>query len=676
MKTKLLFLLCGLAAFNANAGYIWVHVTNVGSTPSNGISIQKKRTSESTWANHDAISSLSVGETDIAKGSATTGDTYDVRMVYDSVVVQQWQMGPIPSSTENYYIDFDPANPTGSGDWEYEKCVVNGSGDYMQYRVNIDGEDPGPWGVVGPGGDFCFSYSDSTKKSFTIESRPAIYDQEGNLIDDDRFDETEVSVSTSDPHWHQGDGGPAPSSTDMGIGASSASPDGNITWNPDGTDLAKDQTLRDVGEVLHSDIDIAGRQIASAIGAVRSGLSAIEVINQLTANNTSGLATGIDSVNSQMITLNSTAASSDAKLSGIQSNTAQTVSELASARSWLSSIYSELENTGNVTDQQLAQLQAMGLTFTEVRDGIQLIQPDVAGIRSAVDGIALVLQGIEESNEGIETGVQDVVDEIGNQTTEIASQSSTLQDIANNTDEIEGKLDETNSGLADVNTKLDGLGAKLERDPQPAGDTSGQGQAASTEYADKFNAAANSEPQILPLPGADLRPFEITLPAVLGQGPWVISPDPKSNPMIDGVFSFVRSLVLWFITLGLMYVGIKDTIELMKAGAAANQARSAGTSVLGWNVNTASALIMAGLITAALATLPAMFFNQFGLNPFANLGDPLQGGTNIVNFGLYFLDCFFPILEAMSAVIGLVVWKLSSAGVYWVSTTTVRFLVG
>jgi len=109
----------------------------------------------------------------------------------------------------------------------------------------------------------------------------------------------------------------------------------------------------------------------------------------------------------------------------------------------------------------------------------------------------------------------------------------------------------------------------------------------------------------------------------------------------------------------------------------ANQARTAGTEVLGLNVNVSSAMLMAVAIFAAATAIPtfavALLTNEISL--FVSVGNPLTmlGGFG---WGYSFLDQYIPLATVVTAVTSRIVFNVIIDSIAAVVMGIKLFLVG
>jgi len=140
----------------------------------------------------------------------------------------------------------------------------------------------------------------------------------------------------------------------------------------------------------------------------------------------------------------------------------------------------------------------------------------------------------------------------------------------------------------------------------------------------------------------------------------------------------LRSLLAWATLVGLFVMNWRTTYTKIRDAFTSNQAVTAGTSMLGTNVNLSSALLVAVAIFAAATAIPALgvavlthevsLFMNISSNPLSLL----QG----FGFGFTFLDQYIPLATVVSAVCTRVVFNVSIDAVAGVVMGIKLFLVG
>jgi len=149
------------------------------------------------------------------------------------------------------------------------------------------------------------------------------------------------------------------------------------------------------------------------------------------------------------------------------------------------------------------------------------------------------------------------------------------------------------------------------------------------------------------------------------------------NPL-NGTFgsfaAWARHAFLWVLTLGYVLWVIKEVLGAMYAGPSAQQAGSASVVP---GLSSGSALVMAGAMTVALATIPAVAVTTLGGGLFSVLGISIfTGATGPIAEGCAVANAFFPVEESITYALAGLTFKFTLASVFWVATTLVRFLVG
>jgi hypothetical protein len=136
----------------------------------------------------------------------------------------------------------------------------------------------------------------------------------------------------------------------------------------------------------------------------------------------------------------------------------------------------------------------------------------------------------------------------------------------------------------------------------------------------------------------------------------------------------VKTALSWGIYLALFIANYKVFRVAMVSAAVAPQARTAGEEILGNNVNFASALVVAALIIAAVAVIPAFALSQL-VSWMGNLsGGPFSGLTSLPTWG--WVTSSVPI-GLMATSIGVhIVFRVAVDFLSFVVIGIIRFLVG
>lgn len=161
--------------------------------------------------------------------------------------------------------------------------------------------------------------------------------------------------------------------------------------------------------------------------------------------------------------------------------------------------------------------------------------------------------------------------------------NASLREIAGR-ESGEGEPQPDGSGIAgDASALADGAAGWI-----PAGMSSGGPAPATTDYS-----------------SSDI--WLVSLPLPVG-GPLNLNFDPAAHPFFSALARFVRSLLVWVATIGLVLGLVVNTDKALAAICSVPSTTAGPTSVLGTGSSIPVALIKAGLIVAALAlAIPALY---------------------------------------------------------------------
>jgi hypothetical protein len=139
----------------------------------------------------------------------------------------------------------------------------------------------------------------------------------------------------------------------------------------------------------------------------------------------------------------------------------------------------------------------------------------------------------------------------------------------------------------------------------------------------------------------------------------------------------LRSVLAWATIVGLFLWNWRTSYSKIRDVFTANQARTAGTEVLGSNVNLSSAMLMAVAIFAAATAIPAfavaLLTNEISL--FVSMGNVLSL-FNGFGWGFSFLDQYIPLATVITAVTTRVVFNVVIDSIAAVVMAIKLFLVG
>ena len=706
MKTiKLIAALCaclGTAAVHAEDTVVTITIDNLGNTVAASRQVRDVSTYGSTAGSlygggqFDGVS----GTTDVFNWTRSgTGTRYIYVKFYSSAsgVVEQWAEYDSDATTASVYFETWAGlteNPSGPSDFYYDRCVKNENSFNVRYTASGSCMNPES-SLVGPGDSMCVQLvNNGGPCTITWTAKPVFYDVNGNEINTDDLEWTVTTDTGGGDRWNEGSIPPPTGGVyfDFGPNGVSADPEGNIDWNAPSTDLAKDDTLKDVGEVLHLDIDDLRRSNAANIQNAVAELGSLGVkLDTVAANTASG--------SGQVTALNSIAgliAIGNGTLGSIATNTELAASHAGSANTHLLNIYNSILAGNALSQDQITELQSLGLTNTQTADGVNLMVPDIDAIRSTIEVLETLTTQIKDTNTDIEADTTNIA-------IEAAEQNDNLAAIDANTDEIEPKLDDiktaideqpdytdvldsidTNTGesagwLGQVKDVLDGILSALTPDSLEEPDYAAMETAANAEtegMAAEWEAIAESVPEVEIPPFSPGEYLTVSLPNPLGGAPLSINLDPRTSAY-EPVLSFVRSFEVWAINLWIVVACFRALVPYIRAAPQVNQITTANQQIAGTNINWLVALAMSSIIIVTLGAIPYLFVERFGLNPFSTLGaNPLEGPTNAVSACLYIIDAFFPIALAVSAVLTVHAFEFAIPKVWWVKTAVVRFMAG
>jgi hypothetical protein len=139
----------------------------------------------------------------------------------------------------------------------------------------------------------------------------------------------------------------------------------------------------------------------------------------------------------------------------------------------------------------------------------------------------------------------------------------------------------------------------------------------------------------------------------------------------------LRQVLAWATIVGLFLWNWRTTYSKIRDVFTANQARTAGTEILGSNVNLSSAMAMAVAIFAAATAIPtfavAVMTNEVSL--YFSIGNPLTLFSGF-GWGFSFLDQYIPLATVISAVTSRVVFNVVIDSIAAVVMGIKLFLVG
>jgi len=151
--------------------------------------------------------------------------------------------------------------------------------------------------------------------------------------------------------------------------------------------------------------------------------------------------------------------------------------------------------------------------------------------------------------------------------------------------------------------------------------------------------------------------------------------DPLSDTDFADKVTVFRSITVWALAGLLLMAAWRVTEDYMKAGAQVRQATTAGTSFMGFNVNTGSALTMATLITTALLAIPAVGMAYIS---FAGISSTFVASNFTAGFGSWwgYANNFLPVDMMVGTAMSYLAFRFAFGTVFAVVSTVIRYMVG
>ena len=228
------------------------------------------------------------------------------------------------------------------------------------------------------------------------------------------------------------------------------------------------------------------------------------------------------------------------------------------------------------------------------------------------------------------------------------------------------------------NTNLLGeILAKFDGGTNSAGTNAQAGVDAAEDVRDQFAGLADGAPSSFDEPGSELGAgWTLSVPLI---GSSVeLDLNPFSRAWVFDLAGLCRRIVTWGVLFTLLWRNTKVTLEAIMATGGFRQATSAGTTVLGTNVNSGLALAMAAAITVAVGVVPSALVTWAGATGHLPtiFSSPFTASTSGIQQALWMANQFLPLALILTAAISAWVYQISLGGLLWVSQTVVRFLVG
>jgi hypothetical protein len=133
----------------------------------------------------------------------------------------------------------------------------------------------------------------------------------------------------------------------------------------------------------------------------------------------------------------------------------------------------------------------------------------------------------------------------------------------------------------------------------------------------------------------------------------------------------------WCILIILAICNYKVLVVEVRTTLMIPQARTAGTSLLGTNINSASAIVCAAIIVALAATLPTVFASGI-VETFASisLSSPASVFAAASSVAYSFVSHYFPLAMLATAVVNHIAFRIASNIMELGAAAIVKFLVG
>lgn len=144
-------------------------------------------------------------------------------------------------------------------------------------------------------------------------------------------------------------------------------------------------------------------------------------------------------------------------------------------------------------------------------------------------------------------------------------------------------------------------------------------------------------------------------------------------PALHGGLAIFR----WAVIMLLIIANYKVLVKAVKTTMLVPQATTSGETLLGTNINAASAIIMAGAIVAVVASLPTVFASGVldNIGKIA-IGNPLQGAESGIGKAYGFACHYFPIGTFITALLNHFGFRIAIDSAETVCMGIIKFLTG
>jgi hypothetical protein len=169
--------------------------------------------------------------------------------------------------------------------------------------------------------------------------------------------------------------------------------------------------------------------------------------------------------------------------------------------------------------------------------------------------------------------------------------------------------------------------------------------------------------------------FEITV----GNGGKSFTMDLSPSASFASFFLACKTFIEWFCIVGLFVANWRHFEKHMMSVFTVPQATTAGETVLGSNINAASAIAVAVVIIALIATIPTFVVSQISTSA-AHLEIMPDGASTAMSpifaQGWYLLNQIFPTAVAFTAIISHMIFRIAIMKLYIVAAAIIKLLVG
>jgi len=470
----------------------------------------------------------------------------------------------------------------------------------------------------------------------------------------------------------------------------------NLTFSGDAGD-AKDSTLREgfstLRDLLYEQANRdAAQQAAQAatltsIDSKAGALAGIKTDTAAIATSTAGIktdtaaiassaATAATKLNSIDITagdirtavnsLNTTVGSQSANIASIKvaSETSASVlsGNLPDIKTHVNYIRTATEAANTVLANNLPDMKTHLSYIRTADEGILAGVGTINTTLTSIDGRVATLNG---NLDGVEGLLQNIYTTVGDARTLAHNDSMAMTNVLGG-----GQAVQIADFRAYTNMFKDGSVGVDERlaEQQSAGEAAGQAQ------SDSIAALSSGAVAVPTGVGGAGSVFVIS---ALGR---TFNLDPLTNAKTAWLAPAVRSALIWFVTIALLFACWESLQRYLIAGQQARQASAPDVSVFGNSFGTLLGIPIAAAMTVAIAAIPAIGIALLGSLPqTAWTGNPFDGmfdGGSAGSAAMYLATAFLPIDIILADIVIYFVFTTTIASVYSLSCTICRFLLG